>query len=98
MTLTQDELIIACGAIMWAFNLKKKVDPATGKEIFIDSKISNSLLIVKPDPFSMAFEPRSEKKKLEIEEQWAEADAKDKKERADFVRDAELRLAGEMCL
>lgn len=83
---------------MWAFNLKKKVDPATGNEIPIDTKASNSLLIVKPDVYSMAFEPRSEKKRMEIEENWAETDARDKKDRADFIRDAELRLAGELCL
>ena len=98
MTLTQDELIVACGAILWAFNIKKKVDPVTGKEIEIDTKASNSLLIVKPDVYSMAFEPRSEKRRAEVEENWAESDKRDKEERAAFIRDAELRLAGELCL
>lgn len=98
MTLTQDELIVACGAVMWAFNLKKKMDPVTGKPIEIDTKASNSLLIVKPDPYSMAFEVRSEKRKQEIIDNWTESDNQDKADRAAFLRDAELRLAGEMTL
>lgn len=98
MTLTQDELIVACGAILWAFNLKKKVDPLTGKEIDIDTKASNSLLIVKPDKYSMAFEPRSEKRRQEIIDNWTESETRDNEERSTFLREAELKRAGEMTL
>ncbi|KAK5145100.1 hypothetical protein LTR04_001400 [Oleoguttula sp. CCFEE 6159] len=90
-TLTQDELLIACGALAWAFNMKKKVDPVTKQEIDIDLNKSNSLLIVKPDNFEMAFEPRSEKKKAEIAEQWRVADAKDQAERKAFLEAARAK-------
>ena len=89
MSLTQDEMLVATGALMWAFNLKKKVDPNTGLEIDVPLDKSNSLLIVKPDPFQMAFEPRSDARKAELIEQWREAEGKDTEERAAFLRAAE---------
>lgn len=87
-TLTQDELVVACGGLLWGFNLSKKVDPATGKEIEISLTASNSLLIVKPDPYEMSFVPRNEQKRKEILAQWWEADYKDKREREAFVKAA----------
>lgn len=92
-SITQDELVVACGGLMWAFNLKKKIDPVTGQECEVPLDKSNSLLIVKPDPFQMAFEPRSVARKAEVIEQWRVAEAKDTEERAAFLRAAE---AGEV--
>jgi Cytochrome P450 len=89
-TLTQDELLVACGGLLWGFNLKKKVDPVTGLEIDISTTASNSLLIIKPDPFQMAFIPRSETRKAEIAQNWISADEKDTKEREAFVKAATL--------
>lgn len=85
-SLTQDELLVACGGLLWAFNMKKKIDPITGLEIDISLTASNSLLIIKPDPFQMAFEPRSASRKAEIEENWRVADEEDTKAREAFVR------------
>lgn len=85
MTLTQDELVIACGALMWCFNLKPKVDPLTGQELPVPLDKSNSLLIIKPDPFQMGFEPRSEKRKQQALRQWQESEAHDLRLRADFA-------------
>ena len=76
---------------MWAFNLKRKVDPVTGREIEVPLNKSNSLLIIKPDPFEMAFEPRSEARKAEIAQQWKDAEAKDSAERAVFLAAAEKK-------
>lgn len=87
-TLTQDEMVLACGALAWSFNLKHKIDPVTGRKIDIPLNKSNSLLIVKPDPFEMAFEPRSEAKRQQIIDQWKTAEAKDNEERAEFIRNA----------
>ncbi|ORY10343.1 cytochrome P450 [Clohesyomyces aquaticus] len=92
-SLTQDELVVACGGLLWAFNLKSKVDPVTGQEIEVPLDKSNSLLIVKPDPFQMAFEPRSAARKVEVIEQWREAESKDKAERAAFLKFAEVKEA-----
>jgi hypothetical protein len=91
MSITQDETLVACGALLWAFNMKKKVDPKTGMEIDVPLNKSNSLLIVKPDPFEMAFEPRSDMRRAEVIEQWKEAEAKDNEERASFLREAEKK-------
>lgn len=90
MSLTQDELLMSCGALAWCFTLKRKVDPKTGLEIEVPTDESGSLLIIKPDPFQMAFEPRSEKKKAAIIRLWEESEAKDKEEREAFAKAAAL--------
>ncbi|KAF2259878.1 cytochrome P450 [Lojkania enalia] len=92
-SLTQDECVVACGGLLWAFSLKRKVDPESGEEIEVPLNKSNSLLIVKPDPFQMAFEPRSEGRKVQVTAQWKEAEAKDNEERAAFLRAAEAKEA-----
>jgi hypothetical protein len=68
--------------------MSKKIDPKTGKEIEIDTHASNSLLIVKPDPFQMAFTPRNKEKREQIIQQWAVAEKQDIEERTEFVRNA----------
>jgi hypothetical protein len=87
-TLTQDELIVACGALSWGFNLRPKKDPATGRNLPVPLDKSNSLLIIKPDPFQMTFEPRSETRKREALQLWAESDAQDQRERYTFAKQA----------
>ncbi|EHK96397.1 putative O-methylsterigmatocystin oxidoreductase [Glarea lozoyensis 74030] len=91
-SLTHDELIVACGALCWGFNMKKKINPKTGKEIEIDINKSNSLLIVKPDAFQMAFEPRTQDRRKEIVHQWEVAEKKDIEERAEFLRSAKANF------
>jgi hypothetical protein len=90
-SLTHDELVVACGGLMWAFNLKHKIDPNTGEKIEVSADKSNSLLIVKPDPFQMAFEPRSAARKADVREQWKRAEQKDAEERAAFLEAAEAK-------
>jgi hypothetical protein len=89
-TLTQDETLVACGALLWAFDLKKKIDPVTGLEIDVSTTASNSLLIIKPNPFQMAFKPRSDARKAEIIQNWKEADDMDVKQRRAFAKAAAL--------
>ncbi|ORY68555.1 cytochrome P450 [Pseudomassariella vexata] len=85
MTLTQDELVVACGALSWCFNLKPKTDSLTGEQLPVPLDKSNSLLIIKPDPFQMAFEPRSEQRKREALRLWRDSEAKDFTQRADYA-------------
>jgi len=73
---------------MWAFNLKKKVNATTGEEIEVPTAKSNSLLIIKPDSFEMAFEPRSAKRREEVLSLWRDAEEKDHTERAEFLKRA----------
>ncbi|RFU33339.1 hypothetical protein B7463_g3033, partial [Scytalidium lignicola] len=91
-SLTQDELLVACGGLCWGFIMRKKIDPVTGREIEIDLQASNSLLIIKPDPFQMEFMPRTDVRKAEMIAQWELAEKKDLEERAAFLSDA---VAGE---
>ncbi|KAE9973197.1 hypothetical protein BLS_003718 [Venturia inaequalis] len=86
-SLTQDEMLAACGALMWGFDLKFKID-ASGNKIDIPLNKSNSLLIVKPDPYEMAFHPRTETRKQEMIDNWLASDVRDKEERAEFIRHA----------
>lgn len=88
-TLTQDETLLACGGLMWAFDLCRKRNPVTGMDIDIPLHKSNSLLIIKPDPFEMAFVPRSEMKRKQIVDNWLYAEATDKDHRAQFLREVE---------
>ncbi|KAF2805623.1 cytochrome P450 [Mytilinidion resinicola] len=86
-TLTQDALVVLCGGLMWAFNVKHKTDPVTGAIIPISPK-TTAEVITKPLPFEMVFEPRSEERKATIVSNWLEAEAKDTKERHEFLRAA----------
>jgi len=89
MSITQDETLTGCGGLMWAFNLKRKVDPVTKQEIEVPLNKSNSLLIIKPNAFEMAFEPRSNARRAEAIQQWKQAEAEDLAVRAAFLRQAE---------
>jgi hypothetical protein len=91
-TLTQDEMLMACGAVCWGFNLKFKMDPKTGKKIDIPVNKSNSLLIIKPDNYEMVFEPRTEQRKQEMISNWHQSEKRDKEERAAFARAATAPL------
>lgn len=87
MSITRDETFVSCGGILWGYNMGQKRD-AAGKLIEASIHKSNSLLIVKPDPFEMAFEVRSEKRKADIQRLWKESDEKDTRERQDFLKAA----------
>jgi len=87
-SLTRDETFVGLSGLLWAFNLVRKRD-ANGNEMEASITKSNSLLIVKPDAFDMAFEPRSEKRRQEIIGQWEETNAKDDGERSDFLKQAQ---------
>lgn len=88
MTLTQDETILALGALAHCFDIKFKVDPKTGLEKKIDPEVSNSLLIIKPDYYELDFPPRSEKVRQQVIDLWTESNERDIKERADFLKEA----------
>jgi hypothetical protein len=75
--LTQAELLVACGGVCWAFNLKFKTDVSEQK-IDIPTDKSNSLLILKPDRFDVDFEVRSQLRASEVVKQWETAEAGEK--------------------
>lgn len=94
-TLTRDETLVACGGLLWGYNMQRKRGP-NGQLIDPPINKSNSLLIVKPDPYEMAFEPRSEKRRQEIIDLWEESDAQDIKERKEYVKTAEASQAASL--
>ncbi|KAG8630858.1 hypothetical protein KVT40_002477 [Elsinoe batatas] len=73
MSLTQDELFLACGNLLWFFELKKALD-GQGREVTPDPEKSNSLLIIKPDKCEMRFEVRGEEKRRDVLERWQGAE------------------------
>jgi hypothetical protein len=73
MTLTQDELLVACGTLCWAFNINFKRDPVSGQEMKVSPRKTNWLLIIKADPWKLDFNPRSETRKQDIIRLWQEA-------------------------
>ncbi|KAI0436454.1 cytochrome P450 [Xylaria telfairii] len=91
-TLTQDELLVACGALSWCFNLKQKKDSTTGLYLPVPLDKSNSLLIIKPDPFQMEFEPRNEARKQQALQLWAESEERDALERSAFAKQSTVVL------
>jgi len=72
--LTEDEAFLSCGGISWGFDIGFKLDEKTGEKIDVPTDKSNSLLIIKPDKFEIAISPRSEKRRMEIEEQFRAAE------------------------
>lgn len=68
-SVTRDETFVACGALLWGFDMSQKRSP-DGTLIEASTTKSNSLLIVKPDPFQMAFEPRSDARRADILWEW----------------------------
>lgn len=88
-TLTQDEMLIACASLAQCFDMGFKIDEKTGEKIDIPLNKSNSLLIIKPDPFQMSFKVRSEKRAGTIRAEWFASKKKDEEERAAFTAAAE---------
>jgi hypothetical protein len=76
--------------LAWCFNLKPKKDPVTGLDLPVPMDMSNSLLIIKPDPFQMAFEPRSERRRQEAIRLWGFSDMRDSLARHEFETRAAL--------
>jgi len=66
------ELFLVCGALAWAFNLKKKIGE-DGREVVPNDLEYSSLLIAKPDWFEFDLTMRDEKKQQKVVELWEEA-------------------------
>lgn len=90
---TQDEMLVSCGGLLWAFNLAKKIDPKTGAEIDPPLDKTNSLLIIKPDPWQMAFHPRTPEKKQQVIDDWEAAEKETLAKRAAFEETGRMARA-----
>lgn len=63
------ELFQVCGALAWAFNLRKKKDE-NGREIELKDMDYSNLLISKPGIFSFDLQVRDEAKRQSIVDMW----------------------------
>lgn len=72
--MTYHELLVGCGAIAWAFNLSKKKDQF-GRDIPIPLSKTNSLLIIKPDPFEFEITPRSPERAQQVIQNWHDVES-----------------------
>lgn len=70
------ELYLVCGAIAWAFNLRKKVD-ANGQEIEVPDMQYSNLLISKPDIFHFELTIRDETKREAVIDMWSIAEGEE---------------------
>jgi hypothetical protein len=70
------ELFLVCGAIAWAFNLRKQVD-ANGQEIQLNDMDYSNLLISKPSKFAFDLTVRDEAKRASIISMWEAAENED---------------------
>ncbi|KFZ18300.1 hypothetical protein V501_01292 [Pseudogymnoascus sp. VKM F-4519 (FW-2642)] len=70
------ELFLVCGAIAWAFNLRKKIDE-NGQEIPLNDMEYSNLLISKPAKFSFDLTLRDEMKGESIVAMWEAAEKED---------------------
>lgn len=66
------ELIVGIGGIAWACNISAKKD-VNGRGIPANPTDFSELLITRPEPFAFDIVPRSEKKALQIEENFQDA-------------------------
>lgn len=81
-SIVEDQCLLALGGLCWAFDLKFKIDPSTGKKVKIPTGIkSKSLSIVEPEKFQMDFLVRSHKRE-KVAEMWKTAMSKDGENRA----------------
>lgn len=70
--IVDDEMFISGAGVLWAFNLKRKMSPKTGRAIDFDSEATNAHVILEPLPFPCDFQPRSPKRTAQILSGYAE--------------------------
>lgn len=57
--LTEAELLVACGSIIWGFEMHPNVDPKTGEKLWPDPSNRTSNVIGGPEPFEFDLRVRS---------------------------------------
>ncbi|KAI0465656.1 cytochrome P450 [Xylaria cf. heliscus] len=70
MHIADRNLFLAISRLLWAFDFKRPIDPATGKEIVPDMEDLTEGLIVCPHPFDADIKPRNESKAEAVRAEW----------------------------
>lgn len=68
--IVEQDLFLAMGGLAWAFDICKKRDPATGRDMFVHWNDYTPLLIAKPTKFPFDAHPRSEEKMALVRERY----------------------------
>lgn len=71
MHIADRSLFLAIARILWAFDVRRAVDPSTNQEIVPDMRDISEGLLIHPLPFPADIVPRSEMKARQIREEWA---------------------------
>ncbi|KAL2270590.1 hypothetical protein VTJ83DRAFT_2774 [Remersonia thermophila] len=69
----EQDLMLTMGGLAWAFHIRKKRDPATGKEIPVHWNDFTPLLIAKPAPFQFDVVARSEERMKAVRQRYTAA-------------------------
>jgi hypothetical protein len=83
--IVNNELLLVCGALAWAFNMKHRVDH-NGIQVEVKDMEYSSLLIAKPDWFDFDLAARDEAKRQKIMEMWEDVEITEGLVSEKFVR------------
>ncbi|KAI0594640.1 cytochrome P450 [Biscogniauxia sp. FL1348] len=70
MHIADRSLFLAMSRILWAFDLKRPIDPTTGQEIIPDMDDISEGIFVQPNPFGAVITPRNEHKAQRVRDEW----------------------------
>jgi hypothetical protein len=70
MHIADRSLFLAMARTLWAFDLRRAVDPKTGQEIIPDVDNIEDGLFICPTPFAANIVPRSQKRAMAVKEEW----------------------------
>lgn len=73
MHIADVSLFLGASRLLWAFDFRRPVDPATGREAVPDAGSRTEGLFIQPTPFEARIVPRSERRAALIREEWARA-------------------------
>ncbi|KAB5513233.1 cytochrome P450 [Coniochaeta sp. 2T2.1] len=64
--IVDDEMFCFGAGVLWAFDMAPKTCPRTGEPVAIDTRATNSHVILEPSPFYMDFKPRSKERGADV--------------------------------
>ncbi|KAK0622425.1 cytochrome P450 [Immersiella caudata] len=81
--IVEQDLFLAMGGMAWAFDVRKKIDAVTGKEMDVHWNDYTPLLIAKPVRFEFDAKPRDSVKVMKVREMWAVAREEEEREKVE---------------
>ena len=70
MHIADASLFLGMARLLWAFDVRRAVDAATGREVVPDPARLTEGFLVQPLPFAADIAPRSEHKARRVREEW----------------------------